>query len=116
MKKILKLKIIIPLISIVLILFSSNIFAIENLDQYDPNPSLNGSESFVQKAGPVLGAIRIIGIITAVIVLAIIGLKYMFMSIQEKADYKKEMIPYIVGCFMLMGVSFLVGLIEQLNL
>ena len=40
----------------------------------------------------------------------------MFLSVQEKADYKKEMIPFVVGCFMLMGVSLLVGLIEQLNL
>ena len=114
MKKILKITI--PLISIMLILFSTNVFAISDPNTFDPNPSLNGSEGFVDKAAPVLGVIRTVGILIAVIVLAIIGLKYMFMSVQEKADYKKEMIPYIVGCFMLMGVSFLVGLIEQLDL
>lgn len=110
------LKIIVPLISIMLILFSNNVFALENPENYNPEPSLAGSETFVQKAGPVLGAIRTVGMLTSVIVLAIIGLKYMFLSVQEKADYKKEMIPFVVGCFMLMGVSFLVGLIEQLNL
>lgn len=110
------LKIIVPLISIVLILFSGNVFALENPENYNPEPSLAGSESFVQKAGPVLGAIRTVGIMISIVVLAIIGLKYMFLSVQEKADYKKEMIPFVVGCFMLMGVSLLVGLIEQLNL
>lgn len=110
------LKIIIPLIGIILILLSSNVFALENINNYNPEPSLEGSESFIEKVGPVLGTIRTVGILTGVIVLAIIGLKYMFTSVQERADYKKEMIPFIWGCFMLMGVSFLVGLIERLNL
>ena len=110
------LKIIVPLISIMLILFSNNVFALENPENYNPEPSLAGSESFVQKAGPVLGTIRTVGIMISIVVLAIIGLKYMFLSVQEKADYKKEMIPFVVGCFMLMGVSLLVGLLEQLNL
>lgn len=114
MKKI--LKIIIPLISIVLILLSNTVLAIEDLNEYDPEPSLAGSESFVAKVGPVLGTIRTVGIIISVVVLSIIGLKYMFTSVQEKANYKKEMIPFVVGCFMLMGVSFLVGLIEKLDL
>jgi len=111
-------KIIIALISIALILlvFSNNSFAIENLNYYNPEPSLEGSEKFVTKAGTVLGTIRTAGIIISILALAIIGLKYMFTSAQERADYKKEMIPFIVGCFMLMGVSALVGLIEQLNL
>lgn len=110
------LKIIIPLISIILILLSSNVFAIEDLNAYDPQESLEGSESFVKKAGPILGTIRTVGVIVSIITLAIIGLKYMFTSVQEKADYKKQALPFIVGCFMLMGVSLLVGLIEQLNL
>lgn len=103
------------LISIILILFSNNVFALENLNSYDPSPTLNSSDSFITKAEPILGFIQNIGMIVALIALAIIGLKYMFTSPEGKADYKKEMIPYIVGCFMLGGVSLILGIISELS-
>lgn len=104
------------LISIVLVLLSTNVLALENLDDYDPQPTLNNSDSFIVKAGPVLGFIQNAGMITAVIALAIIGLKYMITSPEGKADFKKDMIPYIVGCFMLGGVSLILGIISELSL
>lgn len=110
------IKKIIVLIGITLILFSNNVLALENLDDYDPTPTLNSSDSFIQKAGPVLGFIQNAGILIAVIALAIIGLKYMFTSPDGKAEYKKEMIPYIVGCFMLGGISTILGIISELSL
>lgn len=114
MKK--SIKKIVLLISIILIMLSSNIFAIENLESYNANPTLNSSDSFIKKAGPVLGFIENAGMIIAVIALAIIGLKYMITSPEGKADYKKEMIPYIVGCFMLGGVSLILGILAELSL
>lgn len=104
------------LISIILIACSSNVLAIDNLNAYDPNPSLENSQTFLAKTAPVLGFIRNVGIITSVVVLSMIGLKYMFLSIEEKANYKQTMFPFVVGCFMLMGVSVIVGIIESLSL
>ena len=63
--------------------------------------------------GTVLGVIKYIGIITSVLVLVIIGLKYMLGSVEAKAEYKKTMIPYVVGCFMIMGISIILALIEE---
>lgn len=51
--------------------------------------------------------------IAAIIGIAIIGLKYMLGSLEEKAEYKKTMLPYIVGCFMLMGTSIIIGIIKS---
>lgn len=109
------LKKLILLIGIVLVLCSNNVLALENLNDYDPQPTLNSSDSFIVKAGPVLGFIQNAGIITAVIALAIIGLKYMITSPEGKADYKKEMIPYIVGCFILGSVSLILGILAELS-
>lgn len=102
-------------ISIILILFSNNVLAIGNLNQYNPQPTLNSTNSFITKASSVLGFLQNIGMIIAVIALAIIGLKYIITSPEGKADYKKEMIPYIVGCFMLGGVSLILGIIAELS-
>ena len=49
--------------------------------------------------------ITTVGIIVAVIVLLIIGIKYLMGSASEKAEYKKTMIPYLVGAVIIFGAS-----------
>ena len=44
-----------------------------------------------------IGILRTVGIVLSVVILVILGIKYMMGSAEEKADYKKTMIPYIVG-------------------
>ena len=44
-----------------------------------------------------------IGVVVAVIVGAMIGIKLMASSVDEQAEAKKLVIPYIVGCFILFG-------------
>ena len=44
-----------------------------------------------------------IGVVVAVIVGALIGIKLMASSVDEQAEAKKLVIPYIVGCFILFG-------------
>lgn len=48
-------------------------------------------------------ALLIIGIIIAVIVGAILGIKFMMGSVGEKADIKKLLVPYVVGCIIVFG-------------
>ncbi|MFR3182775.1 MAG: hypothetical protein ACLTPN_04100 [Clostridia bacterium] len=44
-----------------------------------------------------------VGVVVAVIIGAIIGLKLMTSSIEEKAEAKKLLVPYVVGCVMVFG-------------
>ena len=53
----------------------------------------------------IVNIITTIGIIVAVIVLLILGIKYMTGSASEKAEYKKTMIPYLVGAILIFGAS-----------
>ncbi len=55
-----------------------------------------------------------IGAFIAVGVMMIIGIKYMTGSLEEKATYKKSMIPYVIGCFLLFGASILAPKITEL--
>ena len=60
----------------------------------------------IQKVGGnIVNIITTIGIIVAVIVLLILGIKYMMGSASEKAEYKKTMIPYLVGAVLIFGAS-----------
>lgn len=58
--------------------------------------------------------IWVISIIVAVIVLAIIGLKFILGSVQEKAEYKKSLIPVAVGALVIVFATTIVRVIFSL--
>lgn len=44
-----------------------------------------------------------VGIVTAVIISAILGIKFMTGGIEEQAEVKKSIAPFIVGCCIIFG-------------
>lgn len=62
-------------------------------------------------AGKVLGLIRNIGIAVSIIALSVIGVKYMVGSVEEKAGYKKSMIPFVIGVIFLAAGTTIVKFI-----
>ena len=44
-----------------------------------------------------------IGIIITIIVGALLGLKYMFGSIEQQVKVKETLLPYLVGCIIIFG-------------
>ena len=55
--------------------------------------------------GKIIGGLQAIGNIVAVAILVILGIKYMMGSAEEKAEYKKTMIPYIIGAVLIFAAS-----------
>ncbi len=107
-------------IKIILIIFflfitiftSTNVFAI-NPEEYRPPAIENGGK--VQTIGNIIiGGIQFIGSIVSVIVLIIIGIKFLIGSAEEKAEYKELMTPYLIGALMLLGISNLLGIISDI--
>ena len=80
------------------------------------NQNLNGNaDSQITKVGGnIVNIIQIVGIVIAVIVLLVIGIKYMIGSASEKAEYKKTMIPYVVGAVLVFAGTSLVKVIYSL--
>ena len=61
------------------------------------------STTFWTVGNNVLGIIQIVGTIIAVGVLMVLGIKYMMGSAEEKAEYKKTMLPYVIGAVILFA-------------
>lgn len=55
--------------------------------------------------------LQTVGIVAAILVLLILGIKYMMGSAEEKAEYKKTMIPYLIGAALLFGASTIVTVV-----
>ena len=83
-------------------------YATIEANDYKPGAIQTTYVSHVKKiANPIIGAVKTIGIVVAVIALGIIGIKYMTASVNEKAEYKKTMIPYLVGAIIVIAAPTL---------
>ena len=78
------------------------------------NNKLNDDSGVASLGGQIVGIIQIIGIVVAVVILLVLGIKYMTGSAQEKAEYKKTMIPYIIGAILIFAASTIVNVIFNL--
>ena len=83
-------------------------------DPYDSQVDI-GENNIVDKANVIIGVIKTIGIIMSVLILVVLGIKYMFGSLEEKAEYKKTMIPYFIGAIMIFAIPQLVQIIYNIT-
>ena len=65
--------------------------------------------------GNIVTIVQVVGIVIAIVILLVIGIKYMIGSASEKAEYKKTMIPYIVGAVLIFAGTSLVRVIYSLS-
>lgn len=119
---------IILLFAIVLAIFSNyNVHAIDksldnpeqynpldNPEQYDPLEARDNDEGLDSMTEKILGIINIVGTILSVVILMIIGIKYMLGSIEEKAEYKKTMMSYVIGAILLFAVPTIANVIYNI--
>lgn len=70
--------------------------------------------SITNLGGKIIGVVRTVGVLVAVVILLILGIKYMMGSAEEKADYKKSMIPYIVGAILVFAASAIAGIVYDM--
>ena len=71
----------------------------------NPQTKTEGADSAAKIGNQILGIIQVVGIILSVGCLMILGIKYMMGSADEKAEYKKTFIPYLIGALLLFAAS-----------
>lgn len=80
----------------------------------DVSPTTPTDSTYQTVGQKVIGVIQVVGIIISVVCLMILGIKYMMGSAEEKAEYKKTFIPYIIGAVLLFAASALANSIYNL--
>ena len=122
-KALLKTLKIITILAIIIFLFTPICLAGGTPTTIDPNEwkpdnlQMHDYDEVVDVAVIIIAVIRYIGVAVSIIVLLIIGIKYMTGTVQEKAEYKKTMIPYLIGVFIFFALSqilpVIIGLIAE---
>ena len=110
--KTLKIMAIVILTIISTLLITSNVLA-NGLDT-EITPQASDAAANVQNiAGKVLNIVQIVGVAVATIMLTILGIRYVSLSPNEKAEYKKGLTIYVIGAVLLFGASMLIGVIRN---
>ena len=69
------------------------------------------TNQIAEVGGKIVGILQVLGMVIAVLVLLILGIKYMTGSAEEKAEYKKTMVPYAVGAIIVFVATTIVKVI-----
>lgn len=72
------------------------------------------TDKVVNLGATIVTIIQTVGIVVAVVVLLILGIKYMMGSAEEKAEYKKTMIPYLVGAILIFASTTIVKVVYNI--
>lgn len=119
--KAMKKYIILAIIIIVLVMLISSITmkvqaigldVFTNPDAYKENNEDNSR--LVPIGNTIVWVIRTVGIAISTLMLTIIGIKYITGSVEEKAEYKQTMWPYLLGAFFLFAGSSITGVLYNL--
>ena len=74
--------------------------------------SSNANTTTMQNIGnQIITVVSVAGSIVSVVVLIVLGIKYMMGSAEEKAEYKKSMMPYVIGAALIFAASALAQVI-----
>lgn len=116
-----KLARVLSILMMVVMLVSS--FTVTFAAEQDDITSMNPSNWSTQEANKIqtgdimnfsasiINVVSIVGSAAAIVTLIILGIKYMMGSAEEKAEYKKTLLPYIIGAAMVFGASIFTGVI-----
>lgn len=72
------------------------------------------TDKIVSLGATIVTIMQTVGVVVAVVILLILGIKYMMGSAEEKAEYKKTMVPYVVGAILIFASTTIVNVVYQL--
>ena len=114
-----KIKILFLIIITNFIMFSSIVYAddtkdpMKNPDYFKPG-SLTDAGKVEQIGNAIIGGIQLLGTIISVVTLIGIGIKFIYGSVEERAEYKESMKPYIIGAVLLFSITNILGIISDI--
>lgn len=116
------------LVLIIILFFPTKIFAADlyvdseiqlatgviDPDDFEPSkPNQSDIDPIMTKANVLIGAIRTIGVVVTFVTLMVLGIRYMTGSVSEKAEYKKTMLPYLIGAFVFFALTQIIAVITE---
>src|SRR5574344_1779039 len=107
--KIAKITATILLVVMILTMISTSVF--DWCVDVTPNTSAQGTTTVTNFGNGIVGVIQVVGYVIAVVMLVIIGIKYITSSPEGKAEVKKTALFYVLGAVLIAGAATIVGVV-----
>ena len=107
-----KVLIVLSILIVALFILSNTVFG-TLIDEFDNSITISDTDELATQGGKIVGIIQVIGTIVAVGMITVLGIKYMLGSAEQRAEYKKSMIPYLVGAILIFGFSNITQIIYE---
>lgn len=116
-KNIISLKKIIIILILILLIFISTANAFEgNISDFANDTNTTAADTAINRiGGTVISVIRIISVTIALVMLLVIAIRYMVSAPGDRADIKKHAVVYVVGAFILFGVSGILTILIEFS-
>ncbi len=82
-----------------------------NPNEFSMKTETNAANTVKNFGENMLGIVSTAASVLAVIILIILGVKYMMGSAEEKAEYKKTLLPYVIGAVFVFGAGLIASVI-----
>lgn len=107
--KIAKVTATVLLVIMILTMVSTSVFAWSV--SVNPNTKASGATTVTGFGNNIVGIIQVVGYVVAVVMLVIIGIKYITSSPDGKAEVKKTALFYVLGAVLIAGAATIVGVV-----
>ena len=104
-KKTMKILTTIATILLIVSMGASIVCAATDIGGVSIDPKTENTGDITKVGNKIMGILQVVVVLIAVIILMVLGIKYMMGSAEEKAEYKKTMIPYIVGAILIFAAA-----------
>ena len=86
--------------------------AFTNPDAYKDN--VGDNTKIIGFGNIIVWIVRTVGTAISVLMLTIIGIKYIIGSVEEKAEYKQTMWPYVLGAILIFAGASITNMIYEM--
>ncbi len=98
------------ILAIMVVAVASTVFAAIDPSTYKGESSVSTTK--IDSLGnTIIKIVSTVGSIASVLVLVVLGIKYMMGSAEEKAEYKKTLLPYVIGAALVFAASAIAGVV-----
>lgn len=97
------------LITVMITLNFSSAMSIGNL-----TGNTAGTGDLKSTGNKIITIVTTIGSVISVIVIIILGIKYMMGSVEEKAEYKRTLMPFLIGTLFIFAASTIASIIYNI--
>ena len=109
-------------IFLIILLISQTAFAVTTSEIFDnedfknvgkPPTTMSTSGGVFGAINTVIGLLQIAGTGISVLIVTILGIKYILASVGEKAEIKKQAVPIVIGAVLLFGAVNIMAIVEN---